>query len=128
MTVQIVEIAGQKMALLPEAEYRQLTDLAEESADIQAAIRAEERHNSGEEYFPAELVERLVEGEVPLRLWREYRGLSQQALGERVCLSKMTISGLETGKRDTSSKNWRLLADALSVDIADLFPPDYGQA
>ena len=122
MTVQIIDIAGQKMAILPEAEYRQLAEMAEDAADIQAAIRAEARAKAGEEYVPAELVSRLVDGEPPLRVWREYRGLSQQALGEKVGLSKMTISGLETGKRDTSSRNWRLLADALTVDIDDLIP------
>ena len=54
--------------------------------------------------------------------WREYRGLTQQELGKGLGLSKMTISGLETGKRDTSSRNWRRLANALSVDIDDLIP------
>ena len=122
MTVQIIDIAGQKMAVLPEAEYRQLAEMAEDALDIQAAIRAEERAKAGEEYFPGELVARLVEGEPPLRVWREYRSLSQQALGEKVGLSKMTISGIETGKRDTSSRNWRKLADALAVDIDDLIP------
>ncbi|MES2441672.1 MAG: helix-turn-helix transcriptional regulator [Pseudomonadota bacterium] len=124
MTVQIVDIAGQKMAILPEAEYRHLAEIAEENADIDAAVRAERRHAEGEEYVPAALVERLVNGEPPLKVWREYRGLTQQELGARLGLSKMTISGLETGKRDTSSRNWRRLAGALSVDIDDLIPFD----
>jgi DNA-binding XRE family transcriptional regulator len=98
--------------------------MAEDALDIQAAIRAEARAKAGEEYFPGELVARLVDGEPALRVWREYRGFSQQALGEKVGLSKMTISGIETGKRDTSSRNWRKLADALSVDIDDLIPID----
>jgi DNA-binding XRE family transcriptional regulator len=124
MTVQIVDIAGQKMAILPEAEYRQLADIAEENADIEAAIRAERRHEAGEEYVPAALVERLANGEQPLKVWREYRGLTQTELGKKLGLSKMTISALETGKRDTSSRNWRRLAGALSVDIDDLIPFD----
>ncbi|MES2096700.1 MAG: helix-turn-helix transcriptional regulator [Pseudomonadota bacterium] len=124
MTVQIVDIAGQKMAILPEAEYRHLAEIAEENADLDAAVRAEQRHAAGEEYVPAAVVERLVNGELPLKVWREYRGLTQQELGKELGLSKMTISGLETGKRDTSSRNWRRLADALSVDIDDLIPLD----
>lgn len=124
MTVQIIDIAGQKVAILPEAEYRLLADSAEENADIQAAIRAEQRHLAGEEYFPAALVDRLVNGEQPLKVWREYRGLTQQQLGERLGLSKMTISGLETGKRDTNTRNWRRLAEVLAVDLDDLVPAD----
>ncbi len=122
MTVQIVDIAGQKMAILPETEYRHLASMAEESADIAAAIRAEQRHLAGEEYVPAALVERLVNGESPLKVWREHRGLTQQELAARLGLSKMTISGLETGKRDTSSRNWRRLAEVLAVDLDDLVP------
>lgn len=122
MTVQIVDIAGQRMAILPEAEYRQLAEIAEENADIDAAVLAEQRYAAGEEYVPAAIVERLVNGEQPLRVWREYRGLTQQELGKRLNLSKMTISGLETGKRDTSSRNWRRVAEVLSVDIDDLIP------
>lgn len=122
MTVQIVDIAGQRLAILPEAEFCQLSRLAEDHADVQAAVAAQQRHAAGEEYVPASLVERLVAGEAPLKVWREHRGLTQQTLGQRVGLSKMTISGLETGKRDTSSRNWRLLAETLSVDLDDLIP------
>lgn len=124
MTVQIIDIAGHKVAILPEAEYRLLADSAEDNADIQAAIRAEERHLAGEEYVPAALVERLVNGESPLKVWREYRGFTQQHLGEQLGLSKMTISDLESGKRDTSARNWRRLASILSVDLDDLVPLD----
>lgn len=124
MTVQFIEIAGQKMAVLPETEYRSLAEIAEDRADVEAAERAEARRLAGEEYVPAALVERLVNGESGLLVWREYRGLSQQELGSRVGLSKMTISSLERGKRDTSSKNWRALADALSVDVDDILPFD----
>ena len=122
MTVQIIEIAGHRVAVLPEADYLQLLAHSEEQEDIAAAVRAEQRAAEGDEYVPAALVERLVAGEPALRVWREYRGLSQQALGEKVGLSKMAISGIESGKRDTSSHNWRLLAEALSVDLDDLVP------
>ena len=122
MTVQFIEIAGQKMAVLPEAEYRSLAEIAEDRADAEAAERAEARRLAGEEYVPAALVERLVNGEAGLLVWREYRGLSQQELGNRVGLSKMTISSLERGTRDTSSKNWRALAETLSVDVDDILP------
>lgn len=128
MTAQIIEIAGQKMAVLPEADYLKLCEFAEDNADVQAALRAEDRHQAGEEYVPAHIVDRLVAGESPLRIWREYRDFTQQALAEKIGISKMTISGIERGVRDTSSANWRRLADALDVDIDDLIPVTDGQA
>ena len=122
MSVQYIEISGEKMAVLPKAEFLRLAELAEDLDDVAAAIRAEKRAAEGQEYVPFELVERLVAGEAPLLVWREYRGLSQQGLGDKVGLSKMTISGLEAGKRDTSSKNWRALAQALGVNIDNISP------
>ena len=122
MTVQYIEIGGQRMAVLPEVEFRRLQEEAEELDDIRAAQAAERRAEEGEENVPLELVDRLIAGDHPLRVWREYRGLSQQALGERVNLSKMTISGIETGRQDTNSKNWRALAAMLGVDVDDIMP------
>jgi ribosome-binding protein aMBF1 (putative translation factor) len=124
MTVQFVEIAGQRLAVLPEAEYRSLLDAAEEGADIESAIRAEERRKAGEEYVPHALVEQLINGENPLRVWRSYRGLSQSALAEKAGLSENVILELETGQRDIGSRDWRRLAEALDVDLDDLIPLD----
>lgn len=123
MTAQIVEIDGKRMAFLPEEEYTRLLAEAEEHDDVRAAIEAEDRARAGEEYVPLELVDRLIAGDNPLRVWRKYRSLTQQALAEKVGRSKVFISGIETGKQDTSSLNWRMLADALDVDIDDLIPP-----
>ncbi len=120
MTAQIIEIAGQKMAMLPVADYERLIELA----DVQAAVRAEERRKAGEEYVSTDIVARIINGENALQVWRKYRGLTQAELSARAGLSGATISHLETGKRDTSSKNWRALAEALSVDVDDIMPLD----
>ena len=124
MTAQIVEIDGRRMAFLPEDEYRRLLADAEEADDIRSAMEAEIRAADGEEYVPIELVDRIIAGENPLKVWREYRGLTQQALAEMVGKSKVFVSGIETGKQDTSSRNWRALATALEVDVDDLIPVD----
>ena len=127
MTAQMIEIAGQKLVGLAEADYIRLCGYAEDNADAQAALLAEARHKAGEEYVPSLLIDRLASGDSPLRVWREHRSLTQQALAEKVGLSKMTISGIERGTRDTNSANWRRLADALAVDIDDLIPLTDGQ-
>src|SRR3546814_7664612 len=53
MTVQIIEVAGNRMAVLPEDEYRRLLDVVEDREDRDAASHAEERRKAGEEYIPA---------------------------------------------------------------------------
>ncbi|MCB2013509.1 MAG: helix-turn-helix transcriptional regulator [Sphingobium sp.] len=122
MTVQIVEIAGQKMAMLPVADYQKLLDAAEDKADILAAMIAEQRRAEGEEYLPAEMLDRIMDGESALRLWRKYRGMTMDQLGPLCGVSPAFLSMLERGKRDASQKTWRALANALNVSIDDLFP------
>ena len=125
MGAQIVEIAGQKMAMLSIEDYEHLLELAEDAADIRAADRAEERRNAGEEYVPAELVNRIIDGESPLRVWREYRGMTQGQLAMAVGLKTAThISDLEAGKRKGSGQLWAKLARALNVTIEDILPDE----
>ena len=125
MGAQIVEIAGRKMAMLPMEDYERLLELAEDAFDIRAAERAEERRTAGEEYVPAALVNRILDGESALRVWREYRGLTQGQLAAAVGLKTAThVSDLESGKRKGSGLLWAKLARALKVTIEDILPDE----
>ncbi len=124
MTAQIVEIAGRKIAMLPVEEYERLLELAEDQADIAAAERAEKRRLEGEEYVPSELVEAIVDGGNALKVWREYRGLTQRELAEKADCRVPTISEIERGKALGKPRLWRALADALDVDVDDILPLD----
>ncbi len=90
---------------------------SEEAADL--AIYEEARARE-EEAFPLALAERLVAGAHPIKVFREYRGLTQAELGRRVGLSPMYISQIETGRRGGSTKALRRIAAALDIDLADL--------
>ena len=49
-------------------------------ADIQASLAVEARIAGGDvEMIPADVVDRLIDGEPPLRVWREFRDQSQAA-------------------------------------------------
>lgn len=122
MTAQIIEIAGQKMAILPVADYERLVELAEDQADIAAAERAEQRRKEGEEYIPFELVNAIINGGNTLKIWREYRGMSQRQLAETVKCRPATISELENDKAQGKPKTWRALASALDVELDDIVP------
>ena len=122
MGAQIVEIAGQKMAVLPVADYERLLELAEDCADEEAAARAEKRRNEGEEYVPIELVDRILAGEAPLRVWRQYRSLTLDDVAKNVGMTAATISRLETGLMKGAPATWRKLAAALNVSVEDVLP------
>ena len=122
MGVQIVEIAGQQMALLPVAEYERLMDLAEDRADIAAAMEAERRRREGEEFLPAAMVDRILDGENALRVWRQHRGLTLEALGRTVGARKSKLSEIENGIAKGEPALWRRLAEALNVSADDILP------
>jgi ribosome-binding protein aMBF1 (putative translation factor) len=122
MSAQIVEIAGRKMAMLPVEDYERLLDIAEDRADALAASAAEQRRLAGEEYLPAELVDRILSGENALRVWRRHRGMSLEELAQRCGTRKSHLSEIENGKAQGRPALWRALADALNVPTDDILP------
>ena len=124
MTMQMIEVNGEELAILPMADYRNLLEMAEEQDDIRAAITAEKRREAGEEYVPSAMVNRIVDGENALRVWREYRQISLTKLSDLTGVNKSTVSQLENGKAFGRPATWRALADALDVTVDDILPLD----
>ena len=123
MSVQIIEKAGKpEYAVIPYAEYQQLLEIAQEAGDIQDAEVAMAELSKGEdETIPAAIAKRLISAdEHPLRVWREYRGFTQETLGAEVGIGKSYVSQIEAGAKTGSTKILRALARALQVDIDDL--------
>jgi transcriptional regulator with XRE-family HTH domain len=62
----------------------------------------------------------LAEGEVPVRVWREYRGFSLRGLAEKAGISAAMLSEIETGKKDGSVRTLAALARVFGLDLDDL--------
>lgn len=123
MSAQIIEREGKpEYAVLPYHEYLELLKLAEEVQDIKDAREAMREIASGEdEAIPSEVADRLLsEEEHPLKVWREYRGLTQEALGSAAGVGKSYISQIEAGSKAGSAKVLKALAAELRVDVDDL--------
>jgi len=118
-TAQIIRDAGGNpaFAVLPIAEYERLLDAADEALSVRAfdAYKA-----ARPETFPEEVAERLLAGEQPVKVFREYRGLTQTQLAGAAGLRQAYVSQIEAGARVGSVDVLRRIADTLSVDIDDL--------
>jgi hypothetical protein len=92
-----------------------------EDAEDRAAT---EGHTSvaGEERVPLEVVDRLLAGESPIRVWREFRKMTLDQLGAAAGLSKGYLSDLENGKRAGPVETLQVLARALRVSLDELAP------
>lgn len=62
-----------------------------------------------------------------IRQWREYRQLTQDALGDRIGLSKPQLSRIENGQQPYSQDLLEALAEALQTDVASLLMRDPSQ-
>lgn len=122
MTKQIITTPnGERMIVLSEAEYERLVDRLEDAEDIATIRRFEQKLAAGEEeIIPAEYVYRILDGENPVAVWREYRGLTAKALAEAVGITQAYLSQIETGKRDGTVGTMKKIAEALKVTIDDL--------
>ncbi len=77
-----------------------------------------------DEHIPFEMAERILDGENPLRVWREHRGLTVGELAERSGISRPYLSEIEIGRKDGTLRTMAALATALEVEIDDLLPAD----
>lgn len=103
-----------KTVTIDQAEYERLLAAAEDLADLQAYDRAVA---AGGEAFPAEVVNRIVDGENPVRVLREYRGLSGAEAARLAGLHRVQWHEIETGKKRGSVDTLKAIAAALNVDL-----------
>jgi len=110
-----------EMVTIPREEYDRLQAAAGDLADLQSYDRAKTAVAAGEEELvPAEYVNRLLNGDSPLRVYRNWRGLTQAALAARAGVNRVTVTEIETRRKQGSVTTLRALAGALGVALDDL--------
>ena len=121
MSVQVIEKNGQiEWAVIPYPEYQKLLDAWEMLEDIRAYDEAKANIEAGEELIPSKVAYALLDSKNPIRVWREYRGLTQQQLAEKSGISKPYLSQLESGKRNGTTDILKNIAQALHVGLDEL--------
>lgn len=112
---QIIETpGGEKLVLLPLADYEDLVDAA-------AAQQAQTAHDAaGGETLTENEVRALVAAPTPLAFWRRKRGLTQKALAEAADSSQGYIADIEAGRRTGDVHVLKRLAQALRLSLDDL--------
>ena len=104
-------------AVLRYDEYLRLRDAAEDAADLDAYREA---MAAGGEATPIELTERIVAGENAVRVWREFRGLTQARLAARAGITQADVSRIERAVHGATVKTMRAIAEALGAGLDDL--------
>lgn len=112
---------GEEMIVLSRNDYDMLLEKAELTDDLAAIANYRRKLASGEEEaIPEEFANRLMDGENPIRVYREYRGLTARELAERTGISPAFLSEMETGKKEGGIATLKKIALELKVTLDDL--------
>ena len=117
--IQTVTLAGEDYAVVPLAEYDALRNAVNEDA-MDAAIMKRVLEDPDQELVPFALVKRIADGEHPIRVWREYRGMTVGELATAAGIAKSYLSSIEKGKMPGSVSAMKRIAIVLDVSIDDL--------
>lgn len=122
MNVQIITTTnGERLVILPEAEFIAMREAIEDREDADAVRAFHARLAAGEEELvPADVVNRILDGENKIRVWREHRSLSARDLAEKSGISSGYLSQLESGTREGSLDAIKRIAAALAVTMDDI--------
>ena len=102
MNFETVERNSQKFVLVPIEQYNQLLSDIEMLKDIRDLRSAKA---VDEETFPAEVINRLILNEDnPIKVYREYRELTQKQLADKVGIQRAYLAEIETGENPVPSK------------------------
>lgn len=118
-TIQFIERDGKReFAVIPIELYERLC-AALEDADDAALFDAARAADDGFR-IPAAVANAMLDGEQPVKAWREHRGQTQEALAANVGISKAYLCQIETRKRVGALKTLRAIADALAISMNEL--------
>jgi transcriptional regulator with XRE-family HTH domain len=117
---------SEETVTLRRADFETLLDSLEDAVDI-AAVQAqrgkEERLGKAparRDYLTREHVRRLSDGECPVRVWREQRGLTQAQLARSAGISQSYLAEIEAGAKPGSAHALAAVAAVLEVPMEDL--------
>ncbi|MBX9847433.1 MAG: helix-turn-helix transcriptional regulator [Xanthobacteraceae bacterium] len=126
MKVKFTTTPEGELATIPRAEYERLVMIAQEAEEDMATARLVARAKKdiagGVPLLPKDVVDRLANGENPIRVLREFRDYTQAELVVAVGITQGYLSDLETGKRKGPLELHQKFAKALGVPLELLTP------
>lgn len=121
MSVQVIEKNGQpEWAVVPYEVYLRLVEDAEMLQDVRDYDTARQAIEQGEELIPSAITYAILDGENPIKVWREYRRLTQQQLAQAAGISTSYLSQIESGKRQGKIEALAAIATALNLSLDDI--------
>lgn len=123
MNVKFEQTPQGEVAILPREDYEALVARAseadEDAGTAHLVSRAKQDVASGAPLLPKSVVDRLAEGENPVRVLREWRDITPTYLSDKTDISERHILDIENGKLIGTTASLLAIAKVLDVP-ADL--------
>lgn len=118
-SIQFIERDGKReFAVIPIELYEKLSAVLESADD---AVLYDVARGADDGFrIPAAVTNALLNNEQPIKVWREHRGFTQDALATKAGISKAYLCQIETRKRAGSLKTIQAIAIALDLKVDDL--------
>jgi ribosome-binding protein aMBF1 (putative translation factor) len=121
MNVRFQKTSKGEVAILPRKEYEALLARAAEADEnagtARLVARARKQVSAGDPLLPKQVVDRLADGENAVRVFREWRDVTQMYLSFKTNLSQGYISDIENGRRVGTLAALRQIANVLKVPL-----------
>jgi Helix-turn-helix len=128
MSVRFQKTPRGEVAILPRKDYELLaakaSEFDEDAGTARIVARAKKEITGGGALLPKDVVDRIANGENPVRVLREWRDETQMYLHFKTGLSQGYISDIENGRRVGTVAALRLIANVLNVPLDLLVPED----
>ena len=120
MGVRFEKTPKGEIAILPRKEYEALAAKAaeaDEDAGTARLVARARKEAADAPLLPKIVVDRLANGENPVRVLREWQDITQMHLSFRTNISQGHISDIENGRRVGTPDALRRIADVLKVPL-----------
>jgi DNA-binding XRE family transcriptional regulator len=126
MKVKFKATPDGEVAIIPRAEYERLKafeqEAEEDAGTARLVARAKKDVAGGAPVLPKDIVDRLANGENPIRVLRQFRKETQAELAVAVGIAQNYLSDLETGHRKGPLEIHQKIARFLGIPL-DLLAP-----
>jgi DNA-binding XRE family transcriptional regulator len=106
---------------LSRKDWEAMIEALEDADDRRSIDLFHARRAAGkDDALPVSVVKRLIARENPIRVYREWRGITATALAKAAKVAQPYISAIETGSKPGSAAALKRIASVLDVDMEDL--------
>lgn len=113
--------ADQRSVTLARKDWKIVVEALQDADDRQSVLDARARRGAGiDDAIPASVMKRLIARENPVRVYREWRGMTATALAKAADVAQPYLSAIETGSKPGSAAALKRIATVLDVDMEDL--------